>query len=272
MIPTAVAASLLVVLSASPADLPLELEPIPSWELGTAVGGGWDSNPLGAPSAAGSSFGSARAWVARRFELSATDELRLELRYDGVRFDSAGDADLDRPELGLEWDHAFGERLLFRALARGAVRVQGDPARSGWDANGRALLRIALAEPVGLRLGLGWFHREADDAAYGGSSGRADAGVDVALWRRASAVAGYALEVGSDTVSSTSGTWSGRRMGGSGPAGLGTLVVRHTLSVDVLQALPGGFFLQGGYGYGVERGAGTSVEGHTVLLDVGWRR
>lgn len=268
MMHAALPAMMAAVLSTTPGDLPL-LEPLPRWELGAAVGGGWDSNPLAATDPAGSGFGSARAWVGRRFELSGSDDLRLELHYDAVRYGAAPAADLDRPELTLGWDHAFGDTVLLRVASRAALRFQGDAARSGWDASGRASLRFALADRVGLRLGLGAFHREADDSAYGGSSGRGDVGVDLGLWRGASAVAGWALEVGAvESFSSSSGRMSGR----TGPAGIGAAVFRQTLSADLLQDLGGGLFLEGGYGYWVERAAGTSADAHTVLLEAGWRR
>ncbi len=270
MIPTALAAVLSAALTAGSGDLSPLLEPLPKWEVGTAVGGGWDSNPLAAETPAGSGFGSARAWVARRFELSDSDELRLQLHYDGLRYDTASAGDLDRPELGLEWDHGFGASVLLRVAARGALRFQGDPARDGSDGSGRAMLRIGLGERVGLRFGLGGFYRDARDPAYGGGSGRLDAGVDVALWRRASVVTGYAFEVGTDIVTAQAGGMGTYGQGRRG--GLGATLTRHAVSADVLQALPGGFFVQGGYGYSVERGAGVSADAHLVNLEVGWRR
>jgi hypothetical protein len=273
MIPTALTAVLLATLSAAPAapaPLPLLLEAAPRWELGTAVGGGFDTNPLALASPSGSGFATARAWAGRRFDLSESDELRLQLHYDGLRYDSASDANLDRPELGVEWDHAFGERLLLRVAGRGALRYQGDAARDGSDASLRALLRFGLGESVGLRLGLGGFYRDARDPAYGGGSGRVDLGVDVALWRRASAVAGYSFEMGTDLVTSDAGGWNAG--GGRGGAGLGATATRHALSADLLQAFPGGFFVQGGYAYSLERGAGLSADAHLVMLEAGWRR
>ncbi len=276
MLSTSVASLLAAALHAGPAELPLPFEPIPRWEMGTAAGGGWDSNPLGDAASSSSGFATARAWVTRRFELGGADDLRLQLHYDGVRYAAASPADLDRPELGVEWDHFFGEKLLLRVAARGALRDQGDSARSGWDASARALLRVSTGEVVGLRFGLGWYDREARDASYGGSSGRVDVGFDLALWRGASAIAGYGLELGTDLVSSTtSGT--GRRggagtAGGGSAAGLGETALRQVVAVDVLQSLRGGFFLQGGYGYSAERGTGTWAEAHTALFEVGWRR
>jgi hypothetical protein len=271
MIPTAVAAVLAATLAAGSADLPLLLEPVPRWELGTAVGGGWDTNPLAETSPSGSGFATARAWVGRRFDLSEADELRVQLHYDGLRYDTASDANLDRPELGVEWDHAFGERLLLRLSGRGGLRYQGDSARDGSDASGRALLRLGLGERFGVRLGLGGFYRDARDPAYGGGSGRVDAGVDVALWRRATAVAGYAFEIGTDIVTADSGGW-GARGQGRGGGGLGATMTRHAVSADVLQGLPGGFFVQAGYGYSLERGQGFSADAHLVSAEVGWRR
>lgn len=272
MIATTLAAALAASLSAAPAapaDLPLLHEPVPRWELGTAVGGGWDSNPLAETTPAGSGFATARAWVGRRFDLSEADELRLQLHYDGLRYDTAADANLDRPELGVEWDHAFGERLLLRLSGRGALRYQGDSARDGSDGGGRALLRIGLGERFGLRFGLGGFYRDARDPAYGGGSGRVDVSVDAALWRNATAVAGYTFEVGTDFMTDT-GTLGARGQGRAG--GLGATLTRHALSADVLQALPGGFFVQGGYGYSVERGQGFESDAHLVMAEVGWRR
>lgn len=268
MIPTTLAAALAATLAAGAPDVPLLLEPVPRWELGTAVGGGWDSNPLADLSPSGSGFATARAWVGRRFDLSEQDELRLQLHYDGLRYERASDANLDRPELGVEWDHAFGERLLLRLSGRGALRYQGDSARDGSDAGGRALLRIGLGERLGLRLGAGGFYRDARDPAFGGGSTRLDAGVDVALWRGATAVAGYAFEAGTEIATET-GTMGGR--GGRG-GGLGATITRNAVSVDVLQALPRGFFVQAGYGYSLERGPGYSVDGHLVSAELGWRR
>lgn len=269
-----ISAALVVLLTASvaagPGDVPILSAALPRWELGAAAGGGWDSNPLAGSSPSGSGFATARAWVGRRFELSDADDLRLQVHYDGLRYDAASDADLDRPELGLEWDHFFGERVLLRTVARGALRFQGDSARDGSDASGRALLRIGLGELVGLRLGLGGFYRDAQDPAFAGGSGRLDAGVDLGLWRDASAVAGYAFEVGTD-FGSTPGSM-GSRGGGRGLAILGSVMTRHALSADLLQALPGGFFVQGGYAYSVERGAGLSADAHLVLAELGWRR
>lgn len=269
MIPTAVAAVLSATLSATPgaapADLPLLLEPMPRWELGTAVGGGWDSNPLADSSPSGSGLATARAWVARRFDLSESDELRLQLHYDGLRYEMASEADLDRPELGVEWDHGFSERLLLRLVVRGALRYQGDSARDGSDGSARALLRVGLGERFGLRFGLGGFYRDARDPAFGGGSGRFDTGVDVSLWRRASAVAGYSFEMGTDIVTADSG------MRGRG-RGLGATLQRHAVFADLMQSLPGGFFVQGGYGYSIERGAGLYAESHLVTAEVGWRR
>jgi hypothetical protein len=270
MIPTALAAVLSATLSAGPADLPPILEPLPRWEVGSAVGGGWDTNPLAETSPSGSGFATARAWVGRRFDLSEADELRLQLHYDGLRYAAAADANLDRPELGVEWDHAFGERLLLRLSGRGALRYQGDSARDGSDGTARAMLRIGLGERFGLRLGVGGFYRDARDSAYGGGSGRVDASVDVALWRRATAVAGYTFELGTDFVTSSSGTPGARGQGQGG--GLGATMTRHALSADLLQALPGGFFVQGGYGYSLERGQGFSADAHLVMAEVGWRR
>jgi hypothetical protein len=268
MIAAALAAVVSASVAASTGELPLPLEPIPRWELGAAAGGGWDSNPLAEASPSGSGFASARAWVGRRFDLSDSDELRLQLHYDGLRYDAASAADLDRPELGLEWDHFFGDQLLLRVIGRGALRYQGDPARDGSDTSARVLLRIPLGEVVGLRGGLGGFYRDARDAAFAGGSGRADVGVDVGLWRRASAVAGYAFELGTDFSSTTMG--SGGK--GRGMSGLGALMTRHSLSADLFQGLPGGLFLQGGYGYSLERGPGLSAEAHLVMLELGWRR
>lgn len=262
-------AALSAAVAAGPADLSPLLDAPPPWELGASLGGGWDTNPLAETSPSGSAFGSARAWVGRRFDLSESDELRLQLHYDGRRYDTARDVDLDRPELGLEWDHAFGERTLLRLAGRGALRYQGDAARDGSDASLRAALRIAMGERWGLRLGLGGFYRDARDyASYGGGSGRVDGGVDVALWRRASLVAGYALEVGTDIVTADSGGMGSRAQG----RGLGATMQLHVLSADVLQALPGGFFVQAGYGYALLRGAGFSAESHLVTAEVGWRR
>lgn len=263
------AATLAATLAAAPADLPLP-SPLPPWELGVAAGGGWDSNPLADVAPSGSGFASARAWVGRRFDLAEADELRLQLHYDGLRYQAASAVDLDRPELGLEWDHFFGERAVLRVIGRGALRFQGDPARSGSDASGRAILRLTLG-PVGLRLGLGGFYRDARDAAFAGGSGRVDAGLDVGLWRRASAVAVYAFEAGSDFATAGAGTMGSGRQG-RGLSALGTLLTRHTLSADLFQALPGGLFVQGGYAYSVERGAGVSTDAHLVLAEVGWRR
>lgn len=271
--PTALAALVTAVLSATVAAGPPELSPLleppPRWELGASLGGGWDTNPLAETSPAGSAFGSARAWVGRRFDLSESDELRLQLHYDGRRYDAASDVNLDRPELGLEWDHAFGERTLLRLAGRGALRYQGDAARDGSDASLRAAVRVGLGERFGLRLGLGGFYRDARDyASYGGGSGRVDAGVDVALWRRASLVAGYAFEVGTDIVTTDSGGMGARAQG----RGLGSTMQLHVLSADVLQALPGGFFVQAGYGYALMRSAGFSADSHLVSAEVGWRR
>jgi hypothetical protein len=270
MIPAVLALALSAAVSAEP-ELPPILEPLPAWELGTSVGGGWDSNPLAARSSSGSAFATARASVARRFDLSDSDELRVQLHYDGLRYDTASDADLDRPELALEWDHAFGERWLLRLSGRGGLRFQGDSARDGSDVSARALVRRSLGERWGLRLGLGGFYRDARDPAYGGGSGRLDVGADVALWSRASLVGGYAFEMGTDIVTADSGGW-GARASGRGPSGLGATLQRHAVSADLLQGFAGGFFVQGGYAYALERGAGVSAEAHIVDVAVGWRR
>lgn len=267
MILTALAAVLSAALSAGPTERSPLLD-APRWELGTAAGAGFDSNPLAEASPSGSAFATVRAWVGRRFDLSGSDELRLQLHYDGLRYDRAAAADLDRPELGVEWDHALGERLLLRLVGRGALRYQGDSARDGSDAGARALLRVGLGERWGVRLGLGGFYRDARDAAYGGGSGRVDAAVDVAVWRRASLVAGYAFETGTDLVTSDAAGRGARATG----RGLGATLQRHALSADLLQALPAGFFVQGGYGYAVERGAGLYAESHLVNVELGWRR
>jgi hypothetical protein len=264
-----VTAALSTAVAAGPSELSPLLEPPPRWELGASLGGGWDTNPLTETSPTGSAFGAGRAWVGRRFDVSESDELRLQLHYDGRRYDTASAIDLDRPELGLEWDHAFGERTLLRLAGRGALRYQGDAARDGSDASLRAALRVGVGERWGLRLGVGGFYRDARDyASYGGGSGRADAGVDVALWRRASLVGGYAFEMGTDIVTAGSGGMGSRGQG----RGVGATMSLHLLSADVLQALPGGFFVQAGYGYALVRAAGFSADSHIVSAEVGWRR
>lgn len=262
--------ALLAASTATPGELPMPSAALPRWDVGAAAGGGWDSNPLAAPSPRGSGFGTARAWVGRRFEPSDADELRLQVHYDGLRYDAASDLDLDRPELGLEWDHFLGERIVLRVVGRGAMRFQGDSARSGSDASARALLRILVGGLVGLRLGIGGFYRDAQDPSFGGGSGRLDGGVDLGLWRHASAVAAYAFEVGTG-FATTSGSM-GSRGRGRGMSVLGSTTTRHTASADLLQALPGGLFVQGGYAYTLERGAGVSADAHLLLAEVGWRR
>lgn len=272
--------TLAAALAAGPQTFPLDLDAPSPWELGVAAGGGWDSNPIAASAPVSSGFGTARAWIARRFEASSADDVWLQLRYDGARYDSTPEVDLDRPELSLEWAHAFGERITTLVAGRGALRLQGEDARSGWDASARALVRARLLERIGLRLGAAFIHREADDAVFTSSVGRADGGVDVTLWKGASATARYTLDVGTDAVYSTtaSGGFGGGYRGGMGGGGgmYGTASssrrVVHGAAADVLQVLPGGLFLQAGYGLGVERDAGVSYVTHSVLAEVGWRR
>lgn len=282
--------ALAAALSTAAGGSPLDLGPPPSWELGVAAGGGWESNALGASAPVASGFGGARAWVARRFEVSDGDEVWLQLHYDGARYDSTPEVDLDRPELGLEWFHAFGARVTGRVIARAALRFQGDSARDGWDAGGRATLRFRLTDFLGLRSGAGFVHRETRDPAYGASSGQGELGLDAALWRDASAVVRYTLDAGTDTYyQAPAGGWGGGGMGwaaaaygpgaGGGGGGMGagagtaraTTLVAHGLSVDVLQGLPASFFVQAGYGLALERVAGASYVAHSVLAEVGWR-
>jgi len=264
----------LVLSAALAAEPELPLEPPSPWELGTALGGGWDSNPLSATTPAAAGFGTARAWVARELHGSADDVVRAELRYDGTRFDATPDADLDRPELSLEWSHRLGASLTLRTTAAGAVRVAGDMARSGWDAGARALARLRLGTRVALRLGAGYVRREANDAAFDASTGRVEAGADVSLWREAIATVRYTLDAGTDTLYATTSAGGGYRGGSGSPSGAARAVSLTTqgLSADLQQDLPGGLFLQAGYDLSFVRGEGTSFVEHAVVGEVGWRR
>lgn len=262
----------LVLAAALAAEPVLPLEPPSPWELGTAVGGGWDSNPLSAATApVASGFGAARAWVARELHSSADDVVWVEVRYHGTRFHETPDADLDRPELSFEWGHRLGESLTLRTMASGALRFAGDSARDGWDAGARALARLRLGSRTALRLGGGYVHRDARDAAFDADTGRLEAGGDVTLWRDAVATARYTLEVGTNTLYATGGGYQGGA-GSMGGVARATSLTTHGLSADVQQDLPGGLFLQLGYGASFVRGGGASFVAHSVVGEVGWRR
>ncbi len=243
------------------------------WELGTSVGGGWDSNPLASTLPAGSEFGAARLWIARQLRASDADFAWLQLRYGGMRFAAVPDADLDRVEASAEWGHAFGEAFTLRLAGAGAVRVAGDPARSGWDAGGRAMARLRLAAPLAVRVGAGYVWRDAADPISSGGTVWADAGLDAALWRGASTVVRYTLETGTDGLSGTAHTGSGWRSG-AGTTGGARPVSRivQGVSADLRQDLWSGLFVQAAYGVSVVRTEGTSFPEHQAVAEIGWSR
>lgn len=259
---------------ASDAAPPLSLEPPPPWELGVAAGGGWDSNPLASIEPADAAFVAARAWLARELRASEDDLFWLQLRYDGTRFDTLSDADLDRFEGSLEWGHRFPGGHAVRAIAFGALREAGGAGRSGWDAGGRLVGRLRLGARVGLRAGGGYVRREASDPAFSASTGRLEGGVDADLWRGASALVRYALDFGTDTVVVASGGGGGGWGGGGGMMGSAESVrqVTQGISADLRQDLPGGFFLQAGYGVSFVQVEGTSLVEHQAIGELGWSR
>jgi hypothetical protein len=277
------ALALSALLSAEP-EPSLPFERVSPWELGAIVGGGWDSNPLASIEEVDSAFFAARAWVARELGPSQDELVWLQLRYDGTWFTAppdAGidpaDANLDRAELTLEWGHYFTDALTLRTIGYGALRAAGGPGRSGWDAGGRALLRLRLHPAVAVRVGGGYVHREADDAAYTTSTGWFEGGLDASLWRGASMLARYTLGLGTDTVFGTTG--GGYRGGGGmgeggmgGEATLGENEIVQGLSADLRQDLGRGLFLQAGYGVSFVRSWGTLYVEHQVIGEVGWSR
>ena len=252
---------------------PALVEPASPWELGTALGGGWASNPLALTVPVGSEFGAARVWLARALGASGADSLWLQLRYDGTRFSTLPDADLDRVEGSLEWGHRFGKPFTLRVVGAGALRVTGDPARSGWDAGARAVGRLRLFTWLALRLGGGYVRREATDPAYSDSTGWLDAGLDFPLWRKASGVARYTLEAGTDWLSATTGTGGGWRGGAGAMDGSRPLSrVAQGGSAGLRQDLWRGLFLQAGYGVSLVTTTGTSPVEHHAVGEVGWNR
>jgi hypothetical protein len=263
------ALALCAALAAAP-ELPLE--PPSPWGLGAALGGGWDSSPLPAAGAVASGFGTARAWVARDLRASEDDVVWAELRYDGVRFDAAPDADVDRVALGLAWAHRLAGSLTLRATAAGAARAAGDSARSGWDARAEALARVRLGTRLALRLGAAYLHREASDAAFDARTGRLEAGVVVALWREAVATVRCTLDAGADPLLAVASAGGGYRGGSTGGAAPVVTPTSRGLSADVQQDLPGGLFLQLGYDASLVRVEETSFVAHAVVSEVGWRR
>lgn len=277
LLPVALALSALLSAEPEPA---LPIDAGSPWELGVMFGGGWDSNPLAGIEPVGSGFAAARAWTARELGASQDDPLWLQLRYDGSRFDALPDADLHRAELSLEWGHRYGDAFTLRAIGFGALRAAGDPGRSGWDAGARAVARLRLARWFALRISGGLVWREASDPLYSGGTARLDGGVDADLWRGASVLVRYAVEVGTDAVYGAAAGTAGAGMRRSGTGGGGAMPgtplsvqeLTQTVSADVRQALGRGFFLEAGYSASVVRFDQTSLVQQQAVGGVGWSR
>jgi hypothetical protein len=300
MLGSAIRTSLLTaLLFALAAGLARGAEPGPGpllLDLSVVAGGGYDSNLAGArggATAIGSSFATARADAGALLELSGEDALSLNLGYEGsLHARRYQDLDEHRPSLNLSWLHAFGERLTLRFSALGALRFSGDSDGDGWDAATAASLRLRLLPRLTTRWTVSATHRNARDPAFASDNLRGRAALELDLWWRSWLALSYAADVGQATfyqasatspATTTTTTTSTMGAAGSGPGAPASILggrflayrddrVAHTLSADLTQPLPGGFFLQLGYGFSAVRGKLESYDAHAVTAEVGWRR
>ena len=229
---------------------------------GVASGGGWDSNVSGAAAmdeaAVSAAFSATRAWAGAALAFSEDDELSLHLGYDGTIFPAIADLNEHRLSATAGWLHVWTPRLALRLSSTVATRSYGDRARDGWDAGATALVRYRLGERLALRVGGAYVRRGASDPAYAWSSGRGKLGIEVDLWPGAFAIGAYALDVGQDT------TYDAALVPRP------TDRIAHTLSLDVVQPLPSGFFAQLGYAYALVEGELASYRAHSTTAEIGW--
>jgi hypothetical protein len=224
--------------------------------------------------------------------------LLLEVGYDGTVFPELSDLSLHRPFVTAAWRRALGARTTLRLSGTTGARFYGDETRNGWDAGVAVLLRVRVARPLALRLVGGYTHRGADDEVYAWDSGRAGAGLELDLFRRAYALVAYSASFGHDTfyasgpvasVAAEAGSGSpgaGAGSPGAGPGGRRAVPVptfgdgvvaysanrlAHSGSIDLAYDLSRSFSVQGGYAYSDVRGDEQSYIAHLVTADVSWR-
>lgn len=260
---------------------------------GVAAGGGWDSNltrssEVGAAVKGGFAVG--RAWLGRAVEFGEANEASLELAWEGTHLPAVSILSEHRPALAAAWLHELADGLRLRLGAVGALRLAVDRARSGSELGGSLALRWRATPRLAFQVGTAFLHRRAGEAAYGGDSWRARVTAEWGLWRRADLAFGYAADVGQDAFPAPAAVepagaadppppgGAGESPGSPGAASLGgglaarrAFRVGQSLSVDLAQGLPGGFFVQAGYGFSWVRSAAGSWNAHTLGADVGWR-
>lgn len=252
-------------------------DPPPSaWEMGVAVGAGWDSDVDRLDGyAAASGSARVRGWLERRFEPGDDDALWLGLQWSAERFTETPDLDQHRPELSLEWGHVLGETAIARVLGFVGWRAQADQDASGWDGGARAALRLG-GPRLGLRLGAGYTHRSASDPALAYDVGRLDLGADASPWRGGAVV----VRLGYDRTLDLGGTGgSGRGRGGASGGGTSPDALEvapagtsaGVLGVELVQALPAGLSLSLAWTLAYDP-ARSPAAAHGAAIELAWRR
>lgn len=245
--------------------------------LGAALGGGWDSNVnlgvAGAPTIA-AGFATVHASAGVASGSTRKDESSLELAYEATLFPEYPDLALHRPSLTVAWSAGDVARLRLSAFA--GWRAAADPARAGWDAGAAASVRRRLGPTTTLRGSAGYARREAEEAAFDGSTWRAQAGIElrlgpgVVLWAELQSEAGTVsitrLPTSTDSASSRRTTDS---YGTSLQPSTAT-VFTHGGAAGLWIPLGERFSLSASYRQGWLFGTGIDGERALATLDLAW--